>query len=42
MQIAAIQLTINDLHDTWLPEPENRGIAFVPDPFQFFEVGFKQ
>ena len=39
MQIAAIQITINDLHDIRPPESVIRGIALVPEPFQFFEVG---
>jgi hypothetical protein len=39
MQIAALQITINDVHYVRPPESINRGIAFVPGPFQFFEVG---
>ena len=38
-QVAAIQITINDLHDIRPPESVIRGIALVPEPFQFFEVG---
>ena len=39
MQIPVIQITINDLHDIRPPESVIRCIAFVPEPFQFFEVG---
>jgi len=38
MQIATIQITLDDIHDMGTPESKTRGILVVPNLFQFFEM----
>jgi hypothetical protein len=38
MQISAIQITVNDLHDMRAPESKMRGIPVVPKLIQFFKM----
>ena len=38
MQVPAIQITVNDLHDMGAPEAKMRGIPVIPKLIQFFKM----
>ena len=38
MQVAAIQVSVDYIHDIGSPVAEATFVAVIPDPFQFFKI----